>query len=92
MGGGRCWLVITYQETAVLTLRGTVQPGAPPVRRVSKQFEALCFPPPPSRTSGAAEGEHGDLDHQCDYVTEVLNQSILGCVLHIGAFCVKMHC
>ena len=24
-GGGRCWLVITYQETAVRTRRGTVR-------------------------------------------------------------------
>ena len=40
-------VVITYQETALRTLRGTVRTGAPLIRRVRKQFEASVLPPSP---------------------------------------------
>ena len=36
IGGRRCWVVITYQETALLHLPGTVQEGAPLMRRWSR--------------------------------------------------------
>ena len=45
--GGRSYLVITYQETAVLTHPATVNTGPPPIRWVSKQFEASVPPPSP---------------------------------------------
>ena len=45
--GGRYWLVITYQETAVLSHPATVQVGPPPMRWLSKQFEAYAPPPSP---------------------------------------------
>ena len=37
--GGRSWLVITYQETGLLTHPATVKEGPPLMRWVSKPFE-----------------------------------------------------
>ena len=63
IGGGGCKLVITYQETGLLHLPGTVQEGAPQMRRWSKvnltpsllagareveQPNEGCLRPPPS--------------------------------------------
>ena len=51
--GGGCWLIFTYQEIGLLTLRSTWYTGAPSIRRVSR----LILIPPVWRVLGRMSNE-----------------------------------